>query len=43
MNDPDDLLIFLGMRDKTNALDPSLTSGILLKLLFFNKIIEHEI
>ncbi len=34
MNDVDDILIFLGMRDKTNALNPPLTSGMLLKLLF---------
>ncbi len=31
MNDVDDILIFLGMRDKTNALNPSLTSGMLSK------------
>ena len=37
MNDTDDLLIFLGMRDKTNALNPSLTSGMLLKLIFSEK------
>ncbi len=34
LDDVDDILIFLGMRDKTNALNPSLTSGMLLKLLF---------
>jgi hypothetical protein len=34
MSDVDDILIFLGMRDKTNALNPSLTSGMLLKMLF---------
>ncbi len=39
LEDIDDILIFLGMRDKTDALNPSLTSGMFLKLIFPKKII----
>ncbi len=36
-NDTDDINIFMEMREKTNALNPPLTSGMLLKLFFSPK------